>query len=120
MPDNDGRRAACERIIHMASSLAAAGGGLSLVPGSDAVVIMPVQVLMVAKLADLHDVELSQSLARSVVYATLGQILGRGSSKILASFIPGLGNVIRAGVAFSLTEAIGWTVVKQLEAGELA
>lgn len=113
------RKARCETVIHLAATTAAAGGGLTMVPGSDAVVIMPVQVLMVARLARIYDVPLSRSLARSAAYATLGQILGRGSTRILASWLPGIGNVIRAGVAFGITEAIGWAVVEQLEAGEL-
>lgn len=117
---NDSRKARCERIIHWAAATAAAGGGLTVVPGSDAVVIMPVQVLMVARLARVYDVPLSRSLARSAAYATLGQILGRGSSRILASWLPGIGRVIRAGVAFGITEAIGRAVVEQLESGDLA
>lgn len=116
----DSRKARCDKIIHTAASVAAAGGGLTLVPGSDALVIMPVQVLMVARLAREYDVKLSRSLARSAAYATVGQILGRGSARILASWLPGAGSVIRAGVAFSITEAIGWAVVEQLESGDLA
>lgn len=117
--NGDSRKARCEKVIHWAAATAAAGGGLTLVPGSDAVVIMPVQVLMVAQLARIHEVPLSRSLARSAAYATLGQILGRGSTRLLASWIPGIGNVIRAGVAFGITEAIGWAVVEQLERGDL-
>lgn len=118
--ENDPRRARCEKTIHWAATAAAAGGGLTVVPGSDALVIAPVQVLMIVRLAREYEVKIPRSLARSVAYATLGQLLGRGSSRILAAWLPGIGNVIRAGVAFGITQAIGWAVVDQLESGDLA
>ena len=111
-------RADVERIIHGASAAAAGVGGLTVLPGTDAVFIMPIQVSMVIALANAHGVRVSKTLARSVIYSSFGQILGRASSRVLVGFLPGIGNVIRAGVAFSLTETIGWSVVDQLENGD--
>jgi len=112
------RRQECERIIHAASTAAAVVGGATVLPGADAVFIMPVQVGMVVALARAYEIPVTQSMARSVIYASFGQIIGRGSSRLLAGLVPGIGNLIRGGVAFGLTEAIGWSVVEQLEAGE--
>lgn len=111
-------RAELERIIHGAAATAAAVGGFSVLPGTDAVFIMPVQVTMVVALARAFDVRISKTLARSVIYASFGQILGRASSRILVGLVPGVGNVVRAGVAFGVTQAIGWSVVDQLEHGD--
>ena len=114
----DEQRSRCQRIIHTSAALAAGAGGLSPVPGPDAIVIMPIQVGMVAALARVFDVPMSRSLARSATYAALGQILGRGSAKLLGMWIPVWGQVVRAGVAFAVTEAIGRIIFDQLESGD--
>lgn len=110
----------CETIIHGAAAVSAAAGGVMVLPGSDAVLIMPVQVGMILALADVFEVKLSRAVAKSAAYASFGQIVGKGASRLLAGAVPGAGHLIRAGVAFSITEALGWTVVEQLEAGEFA
>jgi len=114
------RRTKCGIIIHGAASVAATAGAFSVVPGPDAVVIMPVQVAMIASLAHEYDVAISTSLAKSAAYAALGQILGRGGARLLGVFIPVYGQFVRAGVAFSVTEALGWMIVDQLEKGEFS
>ena len=112
------QRKRCETIIHGAAAVSAAAGGVAVLPGSDAVLIMPVQVGMILALADVFEVKLTRAVAKSAANASFGQIVGKGASRLLAGAVPGAGNVIRAGVAFSITEALGWTVVEQLEAGE--
>lgn len=114
------RKRNCETIIHAAAAVSAAAGGSTVLPGSDAVVIMPVQVGMVLALAREFDVKLTAAVAKSAAYASFGQIIGKGASRLLGGAIPGVGNIVRAGVAFSLTQALGWAVVAQLEAGEFA
>ena len=114
----DDQKKRCGVIIHGSATAAGAAGALSLVPGPDAVIIMPIQVAMVAALAHACDAPLSKSLARSAAYAALGQILGKGSARLFGMWIPGLGQVVRAGVAFSVTQAIGWIIVDQLERGD--
>lgn len=108
----------CAAIIHGASASAGAiGAGLAQVPGADAAVIMPLQVAMVAALGHVFDLEVTETASRSVVYATLGSMLGRGAVKVLPRLIPGVGNVVCASVAFGITETIGWSVARQMEAG---
>ena len=48
----------------------------------------------------------------------LGGVVGKGSARLVASFVPGFGSVVRAGVAASVTEAVGWAVLDNLEQGE--
>jgi uncharacterized protein (DUF697 family) len=108
----------CELIIHSASVAAAGAAAVSLVPGSDAVAIMPIQVAMVATLAREHGISPSASLIKSTVYATLGSIVGKAGAGLLLRWTPVAGNAIRAGVAFSVTEGLGRLVLERLEAGE--
>lgn len=112
------RRKRSELIIHSASVAAAGVSAVALVPGSDAVAIMPIQVAMVATLAREHGIAPSASLVKSTVYATLGSIVGKAGAGLLLRWTPVAGNVVRAGVAFSVTEGLGRLVLERLEAGE--
>ena len=115
MPKRDDEAA---RTIHGAAALAGGVGLLSPVPGPDAVLIAPIQAALVVRLASLYGMRPPAAALRSAAYAMLGQVVGRGSARVLASFVPGLGSVVRAGVAASVTEAIGWAVVENLEQGD--
>ncbi len=114
------RKAECERIITTASAASAAAGGLTLVPGSDAILIMPMQVWMVIALGRVFGIRVSKSAAKAAIYASLGRVVGLGGVTVLSRLVPGLGNVVRAGVAFSVTQGIGNIVVDQLVEGDFA
>lgn len=107
----------CAVIIHSASTAAGAAAAASVIPGSDYVAIAPLQVGMIVALADEFGVPYTESAVRSTLYAALGGIMGRSASSLLLRWIPVYGNVVRAGVAASVTEALGWSVVKKFKAG---
>ena len=107
----------CAVVIHSASAAAGAAAAASVIPGSDYVAIAPVQVAMIVALADEFGVPYTESAVRSTLYAALGGILGKSSASLLLRWIPVYGNVVRAGVAASVTQALGWTVVKKLQGG---
>ena len=115
---SDDVRRKCELIIHGASAAAGAAAAATLVPGADSVAIMPIQVAMVAALSKEHGIALSASLAKSTVYASLGSIVGKAGAGLLLRWTPVAGNLIRASVAFSVTEALGHMVLQRLESGE--
>lgn len=114
LPERDNR---CAAIIHTASAAAGTASAASIIPGSDAIAIAPIQVAMVVALAYEFDVPVSQSAVRSTLYASLGRIVGRGGSRLLLRWLPLYGNVVRAAVAVSVTEALGWAAVERLKAG---
>ncbi|MGI9626124.1 MAG: hypothetical protein ACR2QM_04755 [Longimicrobiales bacterium] len=117
---NDQKRE-CELIIHGAAVAAGAvGAGAAQLPGADAVLIMPIQVAMIIALGKKLGIKVSQSAARSAAYATLGTIVGKGASALLVRRIPGLGNVVNAGIAGGVTEVLGRTVMQQMAQGEFA
>jgi uncharacterized protein (DUF697 family) len=111
-------RARCELIIHASAAAAGASAAAMLVPGADSVAIMPIQVAMVAAIAKEHGIQPSASLIKSTVYATLGSIVGKAGAGLLLRWTPFAGNVVRASVAFGVTEALGRLVLDRLEAGE--
>jgi len=113
----DERGEQASKAIHFAGALAGAVGLLSPIPGSDAVLIAPIQAALVIKLSSVYGVKPSAAALKSAGYAALGQVIGKGSARVLTSLLPGVGSIVRAGVAVSVTEAIGWTVVDNLEEG---
>ena len=113
-------KAECERIIHTAAAASAAAGGLSPIAGPDAVLIMPIQVGMVIQLGRVFGVRVSKAAAKAAIYAGFGQIVGVGGATLLGGLLPGIGNMVRAGVAFSVTQGIGNIVVDQLVEGDFA
>ena len=114
----DDREARCAVIIHGASATASGAAALSLIPGSDAAVIMPIQVAMIAALAYEFGVDVSGAAIRSTMYASLGRMLGQGGAGLLLRWTPIAGQFVRAGIAASVTEGLGWTAYKRLAAGK--
>ncbi len=115
VPDQEQR---CAAIIHGASVAAGGAAAVAVLPGSDFVAIAPIQVGMIVALADEFDVPVTESAVKSTLYASLGGIVGRGGAGLLLRWLPGYGNVVRAGVAASVTQALGWTLVRRLKAGK--
>ncbi len=112
LPERDQR---CRAIVHAASAAAATAAAATVVPGADAVAIAPVQVGMITALADEYGVPWTDAAVRSTLYATLGTMVGRGGANLVLRWVPGLGAVVRAAVAASVTQALGRAVVAKLE-----
>jgi uncharacterized protein (DUF697 family) len=103
-------------IIHSASLAAGAvGAGAAQIPGSDYVLLIPIQAGMISAIALVHGRKLSEAGATSVIGTFGGTIVGRTISQFLIGWIPGLGNAINATTAAGLTEAIGWSAHKFFE-----
>ena len=111
----DERKRQASRAIHTAGVAAGVVGFLTPLPGADAALIAPIQAGLVLRLSSVYGVRLSAAALKSAGYAALGGVLGKGSARLLTSLLPGFGSVVRAGVAASVTEAIGWAVLDNLE-----
>lgn len=106
----------CSGIIHSASAAAAAvGGGLAQIPGSDNLVITPIQLTMAVSLGKVFGIALDQSAAKAAVASAAAATVGRTTSQVLIGWIPGIGNLINATTAAGITEAIGWLMAKDFE-----
>ena len=96
-------------IIHSAATAAGGiGAGLAPIPGSDAVPLTALQVGMIQAIAAVHGKNIGKSYAASLIGSFSTAVTGRTISQWLVGWWPGLGSVINASTAFSLTEAIGW------------
>lgn len=109
------------RIIH-AASLTAAIIGCSPIPFSDAFLLVPVQLTMMARLHKLFGQPWSESLGKSLSKELVVVSLGRSAVGNLVKFVPAVGTVtgaaINATVASAITESLGWVTVKMLNDGE--
>ena len=106
----------CNGIIHSASAAAAAvGAGLAQVPGSDNLIITPIQLTMAVSLGEVFGISLDQRAAKAAVASAIAAKIGRTTAQVLIGWIPGIGNIINAATAATLTEAIGWVMAKEFE-----
>lgn len=89
------------------------GGGMAQVPGSDSLVIVPLQVGMIISLGGVFGIQLDESAAKASLATATATMVGRGISQALLGWIPGYGNLLNASTAFAVTESIGWAVTKE-------
>lgn len=108
------QRERCAKIIHTTSVLAGGvGAGLAQIPLSDNAILIPLQTGMTLALAQVFDISLTRSAATATATTALATTIGRGASELLVGWLPGIGNVINATTAASITEAAGWTVANE-------
>lgn len=106
----------CNSIIHSASAAAAAvGAGFAQLPGSDNFVITPIQLTMVVSLGKVFGITLDESAAKAAVASAAATTVGRTASQVLIGWIPGVGNIINATTAATITETVGWVMAKEFE-----
>jgi uncharacterized protein (DUF697 family)/GTPase SAR1 family protein len=99
------------RAVVVAASAAAAGAAAAPVPMSDAVLLKPIQLGMLAGITAIFGVELSKDQTSGLLKAAVGQGAIERAGKTLVMKLPG-GNVINAAVAGALTGALGEAYVR--------
>lgn len=110
---NTTQKALCHTIIHTASAATGAVGfGLAQLPLTDNAVIVPIQVTMTIALGQVFGLEFTKRAATATAASATGTLLGRAASQIGAGWIPVAGNILNAGTAASLTEALGWMLAE--------
>lgn len=106
--------------IH-AASLTSAIIGCSPIPFSDAFLLVPVQLTMMARLHKLFGQSWSESMGVAISRELIVVGLGRSVVGNVMKLIPGVGSVagaaINGTVATTITQALGWVTVKQLNEG---
>lgn len=114
-------RKKCHKTIH-AASLTAAIIGCSPISFSDAFLLVPVQLTMMARLHKIFGQSWSESLGKSVSKELVVVGLGRSAVGNMLKLVPGVGTVagaaVNATVASTITESLGWVTVKMLNDGE--
>ena len=115
----------------MATAVAAAfGEGFAPIPFSDAAVLIPTQVAMIASITTIYGMEVNKSLLTGFVSSTIGTagatVLGKTIVSNLIKLIPGVGTgvggLISGTTASLLTTALGEAyiiVMEKIYKGEL-
>lgn len=107
-----------QKVIAAAASSAAASAAVP-VPFSDAVMLVPIQLGMMAKIAQLYKIKFDRAALMAIASTTAATQAGRATFTGLLKLVPGAGSVagglIGAGVASTYTYAMGqaWLVVCQ-------
>jgi uncharacterized protein (DUF697 family)/GTP-binding protein EngB required for normal cell division len=103
------------RAVVVAASAAAAGAAAAPVPMSDAMLLTPIQLGMLAGITAIFGIELSSDQKKGLLTAAVGQgaieHAGKRLVKELGARVPG-GNVINAAVAGALTGALGEAYIR--------
>jgi uncharacterized protein (DUF697 family)/GTP-binding protein EngB required for normal cell division len=103
------------RAVVAASAAAAGAVGAAPIPVSDAVILMPVQIGMLAGVTAVFGIEMSTQTTTRLVVGLVGEggvsQVGRQMAVGLLKVIPGV-SVVNAGVASALTAALGEAYVQ--------
>jgi uncharacterized protein (DUF697 family)/GTP-binding protein EngB required for normal cell division len=120
------KRADAHKAITAAAASAAAVGAIPI-PFSDAAILVPIQLAMMASIAIIYDVRIDRATAAAVAATAAATTGGRSLVTGLIKLVPGVGSIIggtiAAGVASGITLAIGqsWMVVcGRISRGELS
>ena len=106
------------RAIIATAATAAGGAGAVPIPLSDAAVIIPIQVTMIASLAGLYG--LREEAVKQSALPFVARLAGVFLATSLLKLIPGLGSAINATVAAALTGAMGLYVQNNFEENAIA
>lgn len=101
------------KAIIAAATTAAATAGAVPIPLSDATIIVPIQTGMIASLAALYGLR-NEALDKAAL-PFVARVAGVTLATSLLKFIPGLGSMVNAAVAATLTGAIGLYVKSNFE-----
>jgi uncharacterized protein (DUF697 family)/GTP-binding protein EngB required for normal cell division len=113
------RKAAEARKYITAAAGAAGAAAATPIPFSDATLLVPIQLGMMARIAQIYTIKFERAALMAVVSATAATQAGRAAFTGLIKMVPGagtvVGGVIGAGVASTFTFAMGqaWLTICQ-------
>ncbi len=105
------RKAAAAQKVVRSAAAAATAAGFTPIPFADAAVLVPIQVGMMARLANIYDIPVQRATVASLAATTVTTQAGRAAATGLLKLVPGVGTVvggaITGGVAGTVTMAVG-------------
>lgn len=111
---NKTQRKKVHLIIHAASSAAAGiGSGMAPLPISDSVALLPIQTAMIVALAKVFNLKLAEGAAKAMATQFMAQQAGQMITRFATGKIPIAGSIINGTTAAAITEAYGWSIVKE-------
>lgn len=107
---NIGMKQTKARFIVATSATTAATTGTVLIPFSDAALLIPEQVMMLASITAIFGVPMEKAALTSVISATIGtmgtMVLGKTVVSGLLKCIPGVGSVVGGAISGSVVAAL--------------
>jgi uncharacterized protein (DUF697 family)/GTP-binding protein EngB required for normal cell division len=104
------KAAAADRAVNAATA-AAAAAGFTPIPMADAAILVPIQISMMAKIANIYDIPMQRATVASLAATTVTTQTGRAAATSLLKLVPGVGTLaggaITGGVAGTITYAVG-------------
>ncbi len=104
------KAAAANRAVNAATA-AAAAAGFTPIPMADAAILVPIQIGMMAKIANIYDIPMERATIASLAATTVTTQTGRAAATGLLKLVPGVGTIaggaITGGVAGTVTYAVG-------------
>lgn len=94
----------------IAAATSASAIGAAPLPGSDIIPLTGIQVSLMVKLAALYEKSLTKDRAKELAIATLTGNLGKSIFRQAIKVIPGAGSIAGAGIAGSMTLALGYGI----------
>ncbi|MCR1901104.1 YcjF family protein [Ligilactobacillus apodemi] len=118
---NETPKQKAKKAVHTAA-IGAATLAATPIPFADAFALMPLQTTMIVQIYRAYGQKISKGVVQGVMKATFATTIGRSLAGSLFKLVPGAGSVvggaISAGVAVSVTEAIGQALIKEFEDGD--
>ena len=108
----EAKRKEAYNIVKLATTTATATAGLNPIPLSDAVLIAPQQIAMCMKIASIFNFDAMGEGVTTLLKQQVMSLIGKQLVVSLTKFLPIVGNIINAGVAGTLTFALGSTMIE--------
>ncbi len=108
--DPERKAQAADRAVKTATT-AASAAGFTPIPFADAAVLVPIQIGMMARIANIYDIPMQRATVASLAATTVTTQAGRAAATGLLKLVPGVGTLaggaITGGVAGTVTYAVG-------------
>ncbi|MBT0772165.1 50S ribosome-binding GTPase [Kineosporia sp. J2-2] len=103
------KRASAEKAIRAAVGASAAAGATPI-PFSDAAVLVPIQLTMMATISHIYDVGVDRATAAALAATAAATAGGRSLVTGLIKSVPGAGSLIGGGIAAAVASSVTWAV----------
>lgn len=77
--------------------------------------ITPIQLTMAISFGQVFGITLDYSTAQAACASGAADDNRKNCAQVLCGWVPGIGNAVNAGTAFTITEAIGWILTRQFD-----
>ena len=114
------RRALAKDAVQLTAIQNAGVGLVPFIPGADLPIMTLNQAKMVLQIAAAYGKEMDKNRVKELAAVVGGAYLCRVVARELVEFIPVLGFVIKPGIAYGGTSAVGYAAIDYFEGGENA